>query len=145
MSHGGNTGRHAALARNAGSRGTRRDAQTFEAGAGRGFEQGRRRNLQRSGQNEQCVEGGIGRPGLATGHVGAKETCVVSELFLGHAAGRAQLFDAQSEGHTGGQSFHTMMMVRTHLFVHTLSRTCDAYGVARLPLAVVTSVFVGES
>lgn len=119
-SHKSDTQNADVLAQNATSRRTRRGPQAFRGFARRRLEQGCRRNLQRRGQNEQCVECRIGRTGLATGHVGSKETRVVGELFLRHAAGRTQLFDAQSEGNARGKSFHTMMLVRMHLQVHTL-------------------------
>ena len=51
---------------------------------------------------------------------------MVSELFLRHATCSAQLFDAQTEGNAGCKSLHTMMMVRTHLFVHTPIRTLSS-------------------
>ena len=112
------------LSRDAPSGGARGGAYAERLGGVWRLEQCRRRNAQCCGQNEQRIECRIGCAGLDAGHVSAKETRVISQLFLRHAAGRAQLFDAQSEYNARRQSFHAMMLVRIHLLIHTLMRTC---------------------
>lgn len=78
------------------------------------FKQGTRSDIQGGCKHQQRIKGGVGRPRFEARHVRPKEPCVVGQFFLCHAAGHAQLFEAQAQSNTRSEFFHIPMLIRLH-------------------------------